>query len=51
MIVDEQLKAQADPRLDPAGAIAVKPIADMLRVMLLDRGQVLYGYFHEAKGL
>ena len=44
----EVVKTQADPLLNPAGAILVKPDADELRVMLLAIVQVLHRRFHSA---
>ena len=45
-----EVKAQAYPRLDSAGAMVVEPDVYALRAQLLVRGQVAHGK-HHAPGL
>ena len=46
--VGEVVTTQADSLLNPAGAILVKPDADVLSAMLLAIVQVLHRRFHSA---
>ena len=49
--VGEQASTQTDSRLDPTGAIVVKPYADMLHLKLLHISKELHGLSHVAEGL
>ena len=49
--IGKQTTTQADPRLNPARTMVVKPDADTLRLQLLLRGHENHGYPHGTKWL
>ena len=49
--VRKEETTQFDPHLDPAGAIFIKPDADMLRAQLLLRGHVAHSHPHGTERL